>query len=315
MPDQPRKHHYVPKFYLVGFTTSGTADGNLHVLDQRQRRRWGPVTPANVAHQRDFYAIDARPEADRMAIEKALSDIEAKCSRVVHEVIERKYLPTGEDREILLNFVALMAVRVPAIRKSIDDWVKNLARKIFNTDEGWRRLKEACDSNGEKDDFTRDEMMAFINGDDYTLELDRSWHVGMMLELGRKLVPALAQRNWAIWIAEDEAPDLICSDRPVCLTWRTSSPPPLPPGFAVPGTAVIMPVNRRIAVSGTYEDQPPQSTLDRHDVATVNRGTREYANQVYSSEADFAWAMTDERIGNADELLDLLKNVTPERDD
>jgi hypothetical protein len=314
MPDQPRKHHYVPKFYLAGFTKSGTADGDLHVLDQRQRRRWGPVTPANVAHQRDFYAIDARPDGDRMAIEKAFGEIEAACSRVIHDVIERKELPAGEDHDILLNFVALMAVRVPAIRKSIDETMKSLLRKMFNTDEGWQRLKEASGTSGEKDDFSREEMMAFINGDDYTLELDRSWHVGMMLELGRRLVPVLAQRQWSIWIAEDETPDLICSDRPVCLTWHTSSPPPFPPGFALSGTAVIMPVNRRIAVSGTYEDQPPTFTLDKYGVAVVNRGTREYANQVYSSEADFVWAMTDERMGNANDLLDMLGNVTPESD-
>lgn len=150
-------------------------------------------------------------------------------------------------------------------------------------------------------------MMAFINGEDYTLEMDRSWHVGMMLELGSQLVPALARRNWSIWIAEDDAPDLICSDRPVCLTWHTLSPPPLPPGFALCGTAVIMPVNRRIAISGTYENQPPTSTLDKYDVAVVNRGTREYANQVYSSEADFVWAMTDEQVGSATDLLKMLE--------
>jgi hypothetical protein len=311
MPNQPRKHHYVPKFYLAGFTKSGSVDGNLYVLDQRQRWRWGPATPVNVAHQRDFYAIDARSDADRMVVEKTFGEIEATCSRVIRDVIERKEMPAGEDRDILLNFVALMAVRVPGIRNTvsgfIDDVVKSLGRTMLDSELGWQHFKGVCEASGEKVDFTREEMKAFVDGDDYTANLDQSWHVGMMLELGSKLVPALAQRHWSIWIAGDDVPDLTCSDRPVCLTWYTSSPPSLPPGFALAGTAVIMPVNRRIAISGTFEEQPLKSALDKYDVATVNRGTRKYANQVYSSEAEFVWAMTEEQIGNATDLLDLLE--------
>lgn len=315
MPDQPRKNHYVPKFYLAGFTKSGKLDGDLYVLDQRQRKRWGPVRPANTARQHDFYAIDARPDADPIVIERALGDIEAKCSTVVHSVIKRKELPTGTDRDILLNFVALMAVRVPAIRNAvsgvIDNVMKHLTRTMLKSEEGWQRFNRACEGSDKKDDLTHEEMKASVDGDEYTVNLDRSWHVGMMLELGSKLVLSLAQRNWSIWIAEDDAPDLICSDKPVCLTWYTSQPPPLPPGFDLRGTAVIMPINRNIAISGTFEDQPPKSTLDKHDVATVNRSTREYASQIYSSEAEFLWAMTDERVGSASDLMEMLVGRFP----
>jgi hypothetical protein len=44
MANQSRKHHYVPEFYLAGFTESGTDDGRLHVLDKEQLRQW-PSTP------------------------------------------------------------------------------------------------------------------------------------------------------------------------------------------------------------------------------------------------------------------------------
>lgn len=312
MQNQPRKHHYVSKFYLAGFTKSGTEDGELYVLDQRQRKRW-KSTPAKTAHKRNFHAIATRPDADPMVVERALGDIETKCSRVISCIIEQRKLPTGEDLDILINFVALMAVRVPAIRNTIsdfiDDVVKKLTRTMLGSEQGWQEFKRAYEASSQEADFTREEMKAFVDSDDYTVNFERSWHVGMMLELGSKLVPALVQRKWSISIAEDEAPDLICSDRPVCLTWYTSESPPLPPGFAHQDTAVIMPISRRIAIAGTFEDHPTNSTLDSHDVATVNRSTREYANQLYSSEPEFAWAMTDERVGNASELLEMLKSA------
>jgi len=316
MANPPKRHHYVPRFYLAGFTKSGTVDGDLFVLDQRQRKRWGPVSPASVAYGNDFYKIDVRPDADPMVIEKTFgAEVESECSKVIRAVIEQECLPTGTDHDILLNFVALMAVRVPAIRNIIsafvDDVTKDLTRTVLMNEEGWQQFKRNCEAGGEKVDCTWQEMKAFVDGDDYTVDLDRSWHVGVMLDAGSKLIPVLARRNWSIWITKDDAPDLICSDRPVCLTWYMSQPPPLPPGFAVPGTTVIMPINRRIAIAGTFEDQPSEATLDSNDVAVVNRSTREYANQIYSAEPDFVWAMTDEKVGTASELLELLKPSEP----
>ena len=297
-------------FYLAGFTKSGTEDGELYVLDQRQRRQW-KSTPAKSAYQKGFHTIATKADGDPMVVERTLGEIESKCSRVIRHVIDDRKLPDGDDLDILVNFVALMAVRVPAIRSTISGFIDTVSKKVtramLGSERGWQQFKRAYEASGQEADFTREEMKAFVDSDDYTVNFDQSWHVGMMLELGSVLVPALVQRKWSIWIAEDEAPDLICSDRSVCLMWYTSEPPPLPPGFAHHETAVIMPISRRIAIAGTFEDHPPRSMLDRHDVATVNRSTREYANQLYSSEPDFVWAMTDERIGNASELLETLR--------
>ncbi len=44
----PRKHHYVPVFYLKGFTADGDRDTHIRVLDAKERQRWwagGMPTP------------------------------------------------------------------------------------------------------------------------------------------------------------------------------------------------------------------------------------------------------------------------------
>lgn len=310
MQNQPRRHHYVPIFYLGGFTKSGSKDGLLYVLDKQLRKTWGPVTPNSIAFELDYYKIDTHPESDPMVIEKTIGDIESICSKVIYKFIEERMLPIGTDYDILLNFVALMATRVPAIRNTIstntDRLMKRILRTMLKSNAGWQHFVKTCEASGQQVTETQQETKAIADSEDYNVNMDQSWHVGMMLELGSKLVPELSKRNWSLWLAEEDAPDLICSDSPVCLSWHISPHPPLPPGFAMPGTFLIMPINRRIAIAGTYEELPPISYLDKHSVATVNRSTLEYAIQIYSCEADFMWATTEEHIAGAKELLNLL---------
>ena len=45
--------------------------------------------------------------------------------------------------------------------------------------------------------------------------------------------------------------------------------------------------------------------------AAGNRSTREYANQIYSAEPEFVWALNDENVENASGLLKLLKPSEP----
>jgi hypothetical protein len=316
LQNAPREHHYVPRFYLAGFTKSGRKDGLLYVLDKRKRKSWGPVTPSYVAKATDFYKIDGPQDTDPATIETALSEIESQCAPVIFNIVQQKQLPSGAEFDIFLNFVALMASRVPAIRGAIsagvDELLKHVVRTMLSTEEGQRRFAQACTAGGGQADMSDDELKAmktFADSDEYSVNMDQNWHIGMMLQLGARLVPALAERKWSIWIANDNAPDLICSDRPACLTWCIPEPGPLPPAFLLPNTAVIMPINRRVVVSGRLEEQPPRSFLDKHDVAIVNRSVLEYACQVYSSEAEFEWAMTDELIGNATGLLDMLGQI------
>lgn len=53
MKNVPRKHHYVPQFYLAGFTLDGSSESPLFVCDQEQSKTW-KSTPKQSAHRRDF---------------------------------------------------------------------------------------------------------------------------------------------------------------------------------------------------------------------------------------------------------------------
>jgi len=79
MDNRPKNHHYVPSFYLAQFTMSATDDGELFILDKRQRRKW-VNTPAKTARSNNFYRLET-DSGDPMGMEKALAFVEGRCAQ------------------------------------------------------------------------------------------------------------------------------------------------------------------------------------------------------------------------------------------
>ncbi len=289
MAGEPRKHHYVPQFYLAGFTKSDSKDGKLYVLDKEKRKTW-TSTPKGTAHKRDFHAVEATPGGDPMAVEKALSQVEGQWSAALASVIDQKALPEGDSFGDLMMFVAFMAVRVPRIRGTITDFIDEVRQK----QEFARKWAEQ-----------QGHRVQEANGHEFEV-FDKTWHVQQMVQMAASLAPLLSQRKWCLWIANESAPDLICSDSPVAPTWAVPMPGPMSPAFGTPNTIVSVSLNRRIALVSMIEEELPATSLDRNGVAAVNSMTTMYANQLYSPRPDFVWTMADYRVGDAAQLLSAL---------
>ena len=145
MTNRPRKHHYIPAFYLAGFTTSGSEDDRLHVFDQGQIKSW-PSKPRNAGHERDFYAVEVGPDVDPATFEsKVLAPIESEFCHVIRKCVEDERLTEGEDFGVLLNFVAVMATRTPRTRRLVGQitnlLVRSKVQSVVATDEGWRESR------------------------------------------------------------------------------------------------------------------------------------------------------------------------------
>src|SRR5713101_4902026 len=108
-----RRHHFLPQFYLAGFTYSASRDDFLWVLDQSEAKQWR-ARPAEIAHQRDFYRVDL-PGVAPDSIERAFSIFEARAAPIVKRVIDTRHLPSGEDFVVLLNLIAWIAVKIPGV--------------------------------------------------------------------------------------------------------------------------------------------------------------------------------------------------------
>jgi hypothetical protein len=312
MGDRPRKHHYVPQFYLAGFTRNDSKDGDVYVLDKEKRTTW-KSSPRGSAHKRDFHAIEPEPGGDPMAVEKAIAQLEGQWSSVLAEVIRSKALPVGESFGDLMMFIAFMAVRVMRIRDVLSDFIDRVSKAeiqlMLATKEGQHHFRETLAKVGqEMSDDEFEQLVSFGQSEAYDVNFDKTWHVQEMIRMALTLAPLLSLRKWCLWTADEAAPDLICSNSPVAPTWAVQMPGPMSPAFGTPNTIVSVPLNRRIALLSMIEEQLPALTLDRNGIAAVNSMTAMYANQLYSSEPDFVWTMADYRVGTADQLLNALGN-------
>jgi len=327
MSKQPRKHHYVPQFYLASFTDSSRLDGCLYVLDKASGKQW-PRSPKGTAHQRDFHSVNLGADVDPMGVEKRLAQMEGQQSAVLKRVLDEEALPPDTDEAIgdLMSFVAFMAVRVPRIRKTIEDFIDRAeraqARALFATEGGRETFRKAMeDLNATlspakqaelaryfEDDPDLSKMAEFASSDKYVVSYDQTWDVQTMLHMGITLMPWLSLRNWSLWVAETNAPALVCSDSSVSLTWTTAVQGPWPPGFGLTNTVATVPLNKRMAMIGMFEPLPATRSIGKDEVAAVNSATCMYAEQVFSPEPDFVWKMSDGRIGGKDYLLAALQS-------
>ena len=79
----PRKHHYVPNFYLKGFTKEGTEDGRIWVTDTKLKNQW-PSSPKNSASEKDFYRAQLVQHPDPMWFEKLMANqVEPQLSSIL----------------------------------------------------------------------------------------------------------------------------------------------------------------------------------------------------------------------------------------
>ena len=119
----PRKHHYLPQFYLREFSSNGRS------LTQIDKDSGHTATCAikDVSARRDFYRLDSDDVDDPYALEHALSSIEGKLATTTRCILKHGVEdPTTQAR--LVELVSMLRVRVPAITEFIEETYRHFER-------------------------------------------------------------------------------------------------------------------------------------------------------------------------------------------
>lgn len=299
-----RKHHYVPRFLLSGFTEAGTADGDLFVTDLRNGKSW-QSTPNGAAHQRDFYRVDV-PGVEPDAFEAELSQIEGRAAEVIRETVSSRVPPTGEALADLIRFTAIMSSRTPPI---IDHWAKQweglyrtaLEMRILHP-KGFEGIKARARAAGRPiDDMTPEQLLKAL--DDSRVRLTSTGNVQQLLMLAKAVYPMLIARRWSLLVpVERGAGQYVCSDMPAVVHDPTPRPPFIGPSFAAPESEFSMPLSRNVLLMGRFTGESAAYAVNAKTVAVLNGRTMMYANQLYSPAPDFVWHKKNGEIGDAADL-------------
>lgn len=256
-PKPPRRHHYVPRFYLERFTDQKQ---RLSVYDRRSGRSFTTGT-RDIAVATDFYRLPDDLGLPPEFLEQLFAAHEGVAADTVREIVSAGVI-SPDQRRVLASYIALQELRTPQTRDSIGDmasWSGSLLAQIeirkridsgeFATDEDRSRAEAAIES--------------LAQGKVTVRPTDESL-VGLSLSALEKVTTELLG-NWAWSLVLLSKPMLLTSDQPVAMLGE--------PELDSPGTSVgvgnaleiWLPLDPRHAVVASRDMSIPKTLLGLTD--------------------------------------------------
>lgn len=255
--NEARKHHWVPQCYLKGFAKSRSKKAKLHVIDAIAQKAF-QATPRSVAWARDFNRIDVDKLPPNM-IESGLSNFEGRVDRALERICIQRGFSNTDDRILVFNLIALLAMRNPRMRESWRQSQENVAKVIMDLTVSTKERYESSLASAKKagvlssgDDVTYEQAREFVARGEFKVDVPTTRHVDMEMKSVDTVLPLLLGRKWVLLIAPSNSGGFVTTDHPVVLQWTDTKDRGAfyPPGFGLRGTEVVFPLSHDLGPDG-----------------------------------------------------------------
>lgn len=215
----PKRQHFLPKFYLEGFTK----DGMVAVFDRElnEIRVQQPVNTCVIGH---FYTMEDAEGRKRFELEKIFSENETKASKVIKKLVAKKTI-NADERTDLAIFVAFSTIRTPDIIDSLkafnSDLIKDICKRMFSDVEKVKALmrgKPDAPLLEEELEKNACALVGYAQRGKYGVKTSHPWAVGMAIKMAFAIAPILAGRDWVVVHRNDEKKSFVTTDAPTLLT-------------------------------------------------------------------------------------------------
>ncbi|QOT82219.1 DUF4238 domain-containing protein [Cupriavidus basilensis] len=310
MGAQARKHHYIPQCYLKGFARNRSKNSQLYVVDAKTKRAF-LTTPQNVAAERDFNRIDVEGE-DPNVVESGYATFESKLAPALVRLDAQGTLQDEQDRALVLELIALMAVRNPLRREASRRFHEDVTRRMMDLVVADKRRFESQVRRATEAGFVKqngvsyEEFRDFVREGRYAIEVSTTGHVQTELQSLTTVYDLLHRRSWVLIKAAPDTGGFVASDHPVTLCWDDPKMEGgiYPPGFGLSGTTVICPLTKHWAIQGRLDGRAGSIEIPAHGVAALNTRTIGYAGrQIYAESDRFRFIDGDGMLRHGSELL------------
>jgi Protein of unknown function (DUF4238) len=203
-----QRQHYVPQFYLRGWTTGG--EGLVWVYRKGQRPR--PLSIAKrVGQEPDFYAFtDSSGVYDSRSVEKKLEKLDDAAASVLQKITERAAL-TAANRELLSRFISVQWRRVPKHREAVNNRLKDLMPSYF---DGLREDIAALRASGRSPERLEESEARVLEIQKQYMERVPDYFFTRNIERASIFEELLVRMDWAFLQTTADSPFLTC-DAPV----------------------------------------------------------------------------------------------------
>ncbi len=225
----------------------------------KERQRVFCQTCENVGYRPNYYSVDLDGESPDY-VEDVLAEIEGYCKPIIRKIEQDRKMVVGDDYISLMHFLGILSARVPVVRDSFNQNMDDLGKMILRVGFHGKTPKEIFDFMNERGNplGSIDEartLIEFASRDDYRLSVDKTYQVGAVFKMANLIAQTLIDRKWSVFYRTDnQNVSFVCGDAPVMLLWQDAREyAHLPPGFALEGTEVIVPLTKNIAIMGRFE--------------------------------------------------------------
>jgi hypothetical protein len=272
MSPQGRKHHFVPRFHLAGFTENGRSGGDIWEFDSKLGRIQSR-TAKTCGFERNFYRINDTA-LDREAAEDRFALVETTAAPILRQIAAARRLPDVGSRHygILMAYVSLQYFRSPT----------------------WRKTAPLSDPFGlaklEIDESTRHSVETLGS-----MPMGQEWFYRM---------------NWTLIINDLVDSPFVTSDSPAALVLSDPNDPHKTPEIPTARRETFAVLSPSLAMVGTFEPVAKRTQASLAIVEDV-RGAiiANAARYVYSPRRDISYRDTN---GNRRTLDDWIANPPPQ---
>lgn len=265
-PPSPIKirHHYVPVCYLRMFTPTQSAEDCLICTDLKSTKKW-PSSPNAVAFENGYNSVEGDLRSD--AVEDVFASVEMNAAPILHKMIfEKKFPQDPIDFNWLMNFFALLQARTKPNRKAIHDMYLTMSEAMINlvtsTPERFASHIAEIEESGISilellEGRSLEDIRPKMRDGSLKLEanIHNNYYLDKMFNQFDTVLHILSERHWRIFDFSDCDIKLLTSDDPVSIVWREKMPLLQPPGFGMPKTLVIIPLDPKTAMIGAFEPE------------------------------------------------------------
>ncbi len=270
--NNPKRHHYVPQFYLKNFTNS---KGLLQIFD-REKNEYRQQNPLNTAVQGHYYTFRTEKGKKHTEIEKLFSTIEDKAKLVIDKIDARENIAV-EEKESLATFISFQKTRVPDFEKNINKLSEKLFKKNIQKTSSHETvasfIKEYEKNTDKKLNISPEELFEISQNENrYSIEFIREWSLTMAIRLGRDSIKYFLDMDW-IFLQVPKKASFITSDNPFALVPPSNYDPKslYGVGLITPGAKKQIPLSQRTCLVMTDHGQNILSReIDRELVRKVN---------------------------------------------
>ena len=288
MTDQnlPKRHHYIPQFYLQGFSTDKK---HLYVLDKlsEENNRIRYQTTESIAFQNNLYTYQAKGKK-KETLEGAFAQLEGIAAELIRK-IEKEEVLSDQDRSDLSLFISFLWIRTPFSKKEFEKTTKELYEKTARMSMAMRPKESIKDFFKERGEEFTDQQIAnmvdFATNEKRSkihVDVPQNYWIKQMLTMGLEISPALEIADWEFKVANKPFA-FLTSDNPFLLL---PSKPVDALGLLTPGAKKVIPLTSKICLVIHEPQKDPKTvytTVDKKLIRKINHWIVKYSERcVYS---------------------------------